>query len=83
MRYQVPRKARGLECSHHHGRGNWSIRFEPQNAEALCTGCHFLEGGTQIRLDADVSKAEQWALMEKKMILFWAKPTGNQKAKEV
>ena len=30
----------GLHCSHFHGRGKWSVRFEPLNATALCMGCH-------------------------------------------
>ncbi len=35
----------GLHCSHFHGRGNWSVRFDPKNAEAACYGCHAkLEG---------------------------------------
>jgi len=40
-----PDRARGLECSHGHTRGKWGVRFVGLNAEALCTGCHFLEGG--------------------------------------
>ena len=39
----------GLDCSHHHSRGNWSIRFDPLNAEALCYGCHSHCGGTEER----------------------------------
>lgn len=38
-----------LDCSHHHSRGNWSIRFDPNNAESLCYGCHSLVGGTEER----------------------------------
>ena len=35
----------GLHCSHFHGRANWSVRFDPDNAEAACYGCHAkLEG---------------------------------------
>lgn len=34
----------GLHCSHFHGRGKWSVRFDPENAEALCYGCHRLMG---------------------------------------
>lgn len=55
----------GLECSHHHSRGNWSIRFDPMNAEALCTGCHFLEGGTEQRRKQVLTEAEQEILFEK------------------
>lgn len=35
----------GLNCSHYHGRGHWSTRFDPDNCEAACMGCHMkLEG---------------------------------------
>lgn len=30
----------GLHCSHFHGRGNWSVRFDPENAFSHCYGCH-------------------------------------------
>ena len=30
----------GLDCAHYQGRGNWSTRFHPTNAAALCYGCH-------------------------------------------
>lgn len=30
----------GLHCSHFHGRGKWAVRFDPENATALCHGCH-------------------------------------------
>ena len=33
-------RTQGLHCSHYHGRGNWSVRFDPDNAEAACYGCH-------------------------------------------
>lgn len=33
-------KPQGLHCSHYLGRGNWSTRFHPLNALALCYGCH-------------------------------------------
>ena len=36
--YHPPTKA--LHCSHFHGRGNWSVRFDPDNAAAHCMGCH-------------------------------------------
>ncbi len=55
----------GIECSHHHSRGNWSIRFDPMNAECLCTGCHFLEGGTQQRREEVLTDQQQDILFEK------------------
>lgn len=37
-----------LQCSHFWGRGCKGTRFEPDNAEALCYGCHSLwEGNKQ------------------------------------
>ena len=36
--YEPPN--RGLQCSHFHGRGNKGTRFDPENAAALCYGCH-------------------------------------------
>jgi len=55
----------GLECSHHHSRGKWGVRFDPINAESLCTGCHFLDGGTQERRERVLTDAEQEILYEK------------------
>ena len=51
------RGARGLECSHYHTRGKWGVRFHSLNAEALCTGCHFLEGGLK-RADIQLTEFE-------------------------
>ena len=42
---QYPENSGGVECSHGYTRGAWGVRFHPLNAEALCTGCHFREGG--------------------------------------
>ena len=55
----------GIECSHHHSRGNWGIRFDPLNAECLCTGCHFLVGGTEQRRKEVLTEDEQEILFEK------------------
>ena len=56
----------GLDCSHHHGRGSWSIRFEPLNAEALCYGCHSHAGGTEERRREVLTDEEQALLFELK-----------------
>jgi len=37
-RYEPPTGA--LHCSHFFGRGSWAIRHDPDNADALCYGCH-------------------------------------------
>ena len=33
-------KSRGLHCAHMFSRGKLSVRFERDNAQALCYGCH-------------------------------------------
>jgi len=55
--------ARGLECSHYHTRGKWGVRFHSLNAESLCTGCHFLEGGLK-RADLNLSEFELGVLTD-------------------
>lgn len=30
----------GLHCSHYIGRANYAVRFDPDNADAHCYGCH-------------------------------------------
>ena len=65
-KYYPEDNRRGLECSHHHSRGNWGIRFDPLNAESLCTGCHFLEGGTEERRKETLSDDQINLLFERK-----------------
>lgn len=42
-------KGQGLDCSHHIGRRNWSVRLDRDNGECLCYGCHSHYGGTERR----------------------------------
>lgn len=35
----------GLQCSHFHGRANYAVRFDPLNAFAHCTSCHYRHEG--------------------------------------
>ena len=42
-KYAPPTSA--LHCSHFWSRGNWSVRFDEDNTEALCYGCHSYLGG--------------------------------------
>jgi len=45
-------KRMALHCSHYYGRGRYSVRFEPDNAVALCYGCHrFLGSNPADHLD--------------------------------
>ena len=39
-KYYPSGKRRGLHCSHFYGRAKYSTRFDFDNAEALCYGCH-------------------------------------------
>ena len=36
----LPDRARGLTCSHFWSRRHWNTRFDPENADCLCFGCH-------------------------------------------
>jgi hypothetical protein len=38
--FAPPELSKRLDCSHFHGRGKWSVRFDPENCTALCMGCH-------------------------------------------
>ena len=29
-----------LQCSHFYGRANEAVRFDPENTDCLCAGCH-------------------------------------------
>lgn len=37
----------GLQCSHFWGRGNKATRFDPENCDALCYGCHARNEGNK------------------------------------
>jgi hypothetical protein len=39
---------RGLHASHFHGRGKWSVRFNPLNLTSLCHGCHSYFGARPV-----------------------------------
>ena len=39
-KYYPSGKRQGLHCSHFYGRAKYSPRFDFDNAEALCYGCH-------------------------------------------
>lgn len=56
--------SRGLDCSHGHSRGKWAVRFDPMNAESLCTACHFREGGLS-RIEKSLGKRLSGVLREK------------------
>ena len=38
--YFVERPGKALQCSHYYGRRKEAVRFDPDNADSLCAGCH-------------------------------------------
>ena len=63
---QHDKSSTGLHNSHHFSRGNWSVRFDPANGEALCYGCHSHYGGTEERMREVMTEHEIDLLREKK-----------------
>ena len=45
-KYVPPTNA--LHCSHFFSRGKWGVRFDEENCEPLCYGCHSHLGGNPI-----------------------------------
>ena len=67
VQYTPPTGA--LHCSHVEGRGNWSVRFEPLNALALCYGCHRIIGSSpkgHEKLYKQVMGDEAWEVLGEK-----------------
>lgn len=54
--YQPPTTS--LQCSHFQGRGKENTRFDPDNADALCMGCHQY-------FTANPGEHYQWQVAEK------------------
>jgi len=53
----------GLHCSHYHGRGKWGVRFNVNNAEALCYGCHqYLGAHPNLHTDHKLESIGQGAI---------------------
>ena len=53
----------GLHCSHYVGRGNYSVRFEPHNADAHCYGCH-------VKFESNPHKFMEWKYEQLGGILY-------------
>ena len=51
---QYEAKSTGLQCSHHFSRRHYNIRFDPDNAAALCHHCH------NYWYSKDVPEAARW-----------------------
>ena len=51
---QYEAKSSGLQCSHHFSRRHYNIRFDPDNAAALCHHCH------NYWYSKDVPEAARW-----------------------
>ena len=46
--YAPKELSKRLDASHFHGRGKWSVRFDPDNVFACCYGCHAYLGAHPI-----------------------------------
>ena len=82
-RYEPPTNA--LQCSHFMGRGKENTRFEPDNADALCYGCHRyftaqpalhlawqVERKGQERIDSLVIQSNKYKKKDRKAeVLIW------------
>lgn len=82
---QYEENSQGLHCSHFHGRANWSVRFDPDNCEAACMGCHMkCEGNPHEFTDRWKAKLGQGAydiLLERKNDIGLAKMYRRTKGK--
>lgn len=82
--YAAPTTA--LHCSHFFGRGNKAVRWDPDNACALCYGCHQFLGSRpyehsqffekrlgKISYDRLVLRAHQPTKVDKKLVVIQMK----------
>ena len=80
---QYAQKSQGLHCSHFHSRKKESVRFDPENCDALCMACHIYFGGNPLeyvvwkrkqlgyeRFDALSVRAHQYKKKDRKMELI-------------
>ena len=54
-----PNCGAALQCSHYYGRGRENTRFDLENCDALCYGCHRLWGHGDLRDDYTAFKKRQ------------------------
>lgn len=88
---QYPEGSQGLHNSHFYGRGHESTRFEPDNCQALCFGCHQYLGSNpndhrdfmlkklgQKRFDTLLIQANTYKKKDRKLeALIWKKALGE------
>ena len=46
------------QCSHFWGRGSSATRYDPENADGICGGCHMRHEGSKQGLYRDLKKEE-------------------------
>lgn len=77
--YTPPTQA--LHCSHFKGRGNWAVRFDPENAFAHCYGCHsYFEQNPQEFTEWAAERVSLLGIREKANDLQLAKRARKEKA---
>ena len=48
---RYPPKHRGLHNSHYFSRGKWNTRYDEENCESLCYGCHRYMDGHKVEYE--------------------------------
>ena len=75
----------GLHCSHYIGRANYSVRFDPNNADAHCYGCHAkFEGNPHVFKEWKCARLENTLyeiLIEKSNNIMLGKQARREKQK--
>lgn len=75
---RYPPGSRGLQNSHYYGRGKESVRFDPENCDALCSGCHMLWGHGDERDNYKAFKIKQLGENGFKILTLRAYTTGKK-----
>lgn len=70
--YGEPRNWKELDCSHYHGRGKESVRFDPQNADGICKKCHHYVHTAEGQQWLDVWKENQLGERDFNLLLLRA-----------
>lgn len=60
---QIQPPTKDIQCAHFHSRSKKSVRFEPNNALALCIKCHmYFDGNSSWRIDSHKKEFEEFML---------------------
>lgn len=74
------RDGKGLQASHYFGRGMESTRFDLENVDSLCAGCHQYWGSVD-REDYRIFKIRQLGMRRFELLTLRAKTPGKKDRK--